>query len=512
MAKSRGLRIFLVCWAIFSVHFATNVVREHYPAFSIVADGDLKLDEYEGFHSDIFVHQDGHAYVGNQIAGSLPAVPALMIFDPLLDRLEEKRLKELRDNPKPAATHDETEYNNRAKFLNIVKARGLDLRFGAATVVTSVFCMAPLSALFVVLMFGIMKKRGIPERRAAGLSLLFAFATPLFYRTAHLNHNVFLMMTVFLLYWLIWSEKEDQSLSAWRLIGAGLCAGLSLALDYAGAVPLLFFYFFWGISRARHCGWLKAIGESMLYVLGTLPSVVFLWWSQWTMYGDPFLPGQKHMPDVNFTDRGWRGIDWPSLDLLRENFLSLNYGLLPFGPLLILGFLPAFFYRRAPLVVDRMRRLSAWGFITIFLLFCAANQYSYMQFNSGFRYLLPVVPLLFLLSADHLNRIPAALLWLLAIPALLHGWVLSMVRYTTLDLYEGVAAVPECWRRVLAQGLQLPWLTRFQQTVADQSHFLHWRIWPFTVVLITALFCAVAWNIRLNKHSTSLSVEESTGD
>ena len=71
------LRIFLVCWIGFGVHFATNVVREHYPAFSIVEDFDLYLDEYEGFHADIFVLPNGHAVQGNQVAGSLPAVPAV---------------------------------------------------------------------------------------------------------------------------------------------------------------------------------------------------------------------------------------------------------------------------------------------------------------------------------------------------------------------------------------------------------------------------------------------------
>ena len=33
---SRETRLFLVAWILYSVHFATNVVREHYPAFSIV--------------------------------------------------------------------------------------------------------------------------------------------------------------------------------------------------------------------------------------------------------------------------------------------------------------------------------------------------------------------------------------------------------------------------------------------------------------------------------------------
>jgi hypothetical protein len=44
-------RIFLIAWMLYSVHFATNVVREHYPAFSISEHGTFYVDEYQGFHS-----------------------------------------------------------------------------------------------------------------------------------------------------------------------------------------------------------------------------------------------------------------------------------------------------------------------------------------------------------------------------------------------------------------------------------------------------------------------------
>ena len=153
-------RLFLVCWIVFTVHFATNVVREHYPAFSIVEDGDLFLDEYEGFHADIFVHTNGHAVVGNQVLGSLPAVPALLLFDPALDAIQEWTLARREAGTAPVEEY-RTGLPNRQDFFAKVRERGLELRFGAATFVTSAFCMAPLSAAFVVLMFGVLRRRGI---------------------------------------------------------------------------------------------------------------------------------------------------------------------------------------------------------------------------------------------------------------------------------------------------------------------------------------------------------------
>ena len=72
---SRPWRIFLVAWMLYSLHFATNVVREHYPAFAIVDHGTFRVDEYQGFHSDIFVHRDGHSVIGNQVLVSVLAAP-----------------------------------------------------------------------------------------------------------------------------------------------------------------------------------------------------------------------------------------------------------------------------------------------------------------------------------------------------------------------------------------------------------------------------------------------------
>src|SRR5262245_52255192 len=92
---SRPCRIFLIGWILYSVHFATNVVREHYPAFSLAEHGTFRVDEYQGFHTDIFVHRDGHSVIGNQVFVSALAAIPLFIFDPVLDRLEQYSKRKL---------------------------------------------------------------------------------------------------------------------------------------------------------------------------------------------------------------------------------------------------------------------------------------------------------------------------------------------------------------------------------------------------------------------------------
>ncbi len=488
------LRLFLVCWVLFSVHFATNVVREHYPAFSLIERGDFVLDEYFGFHSDIFIHTDGHAYVGNQVAGSLIAAIPLLIFDPVLDALERPPQEPGSDSGQDAQSAYDTEYPNRAMFFQLVKERGLELRFGASTAVTSVFLMAPLSALFAVLMYSILQSRGVGRRRSLGLAFLFAFGTPVFYRTGYLNHNVFLMMCVFVAFWLLWPRPEDAvPIAPWRVAAAGFLAGSALALDYAGVVPLLWLYAYLLAVRFPSGGVWRNFNESLRFVAASVPPVLFLWWSQWVMYGNPFLPGQYHMPMVNFTDRGWRGMDWPSPEVLWRNLVDPDWGMYVFGPLLLLGLVPVWFYSDRDLILPRRERRAVAAFIVAFMLFNAINQYSLMQWNTGFRYLLPLVPFIFLALCDHLVRWPRWALVVVAVPVVFHTWVLSMVRYTRVDFGTGNSAVVGSWERFLTEGVRLPWLAVIRQTTPDPNSLIHAQYLPHAILLFAGAICAGIW-------------------
>lgn len=488
------LRLFLILWIIFAAHFATNVVREHYPAFSLIERGDFILDDYVGFHSDIFVHSDGHAYIANQVAGSLPAVIPLLLFDPLLDALEQPPLEAPGDGE--IGADYQTEYPNRAYFLQLVKQKGWHLRFGAATVVTSAFLMSPLAALFCVFIYTILRRRGVDRGFGLALVGLFAFGTPLFYRTAYLNHNVFLMMCTFTSFWLLWPQPQDAlPIKPWRVAAAGFLAGYGVAIDYAGAVPLLWLYGYLIAVRTPAAGFRRSFFESLRFVAGSVPPVLFLWWSQWSMFGNPFLPAQYYMPVVNFTDRGWRGFDWPQLDVFWKNLFDPDWGMYVFAPVLLLGLLPARVHRdrHSRLILPLRERRAATVFIVLFLLFCAANQYSLMQWNTGFRYLLPLLPFIFLALCDHLVRWPRWVFALIAIPSVAHMWVLSTVRYTRVDFGLGSSAIVGSWERFLADGVRLPWLTVLRQTTPDPASLVHAWFLPSALLAFAALMCAVIW-------------------
>ncbi len=486
-SRVRSRQLFFASWILFTAHFATNIEREHYPAFALVDHGTFRVDEYVGFHSDIFVHTDGHAYIGNNVAGAVIAALPLAIFDPALDRLEAHSRARLAQGDSGFTEYRTYEHHpNRRAFFERVRERGLELRLGGAAFVTTAFLMAPLSALFVALVFGLLRRRGVPMGRATLLALLFGFGTPIFFRTSALNHNLLLTWATFGSFLLLWPGPDRAAaVTARRRLLAGGLAGLALALDYAGVVPLLAIYAYLVLERARHVSFGHSFRESLAFVAGSVPPVLFLLFSQWAMFGNPFLPGQYWMPDVNFTDRGWRGFSWPAPDLFWDNLFEPEWGLLTFGPLLLLGFIPARAYARETLVFPRAERWLAFGFVLAFLVFCAANQYSRMQWNTGFRYLLPIVPFLFLGATDHLVRMPRWLLASIAGLAFFHSWVIAAVR----------ESVPLSYQLLLEGGPQLPWLTVLRMTRPPDAPLLSHPLLPLGLLALSLVAAWAAWRL-----------------
>ncbi|HXT70235.1 MAG TPA: hypothetical protein VN700_10800 [Vicinamibacterales bacterium] len=501
LASRRG-RIFVVAWMFYSLHFATNVVREHYPAFSIAQHGTFRVDEYQGFHADIFVHKDGHAVIGNQVFVSMLAAVPLFVFNPVLDRIEAYSKAKIASEGVPAGGY-RIDKPNRQKFFQLVKERGLDLRFGAATAVTSVFFMAPITAAFLVFFYGVLLTRGLEARTATGLTFLLGFGTPLFFRTSTLNHNLFVMYAMFIAFVLLWLPSRGLTTFAEatvvgrslarrpkapgsRRFWAGFFGGITLATDYVGVIilPLLWIYFV--VTRARASSWRTALSESTAIVLGTLPPIAFLLYSQWSMYGNPFLPGQYWMPNQNvFVDVGARGWTLPDPQLFLMNLFDPSFGMYVWAPILLLALVPVRRYRDESLILPRPER--RWLAVTwvAFLVFASSNQYSRLQFNSGFRYLVPLVPFLMLALADHWVRLPRGWRAGVAGVAMLHAWVLTVFR----------EPVGQSWRMFLAEGPQLPWYRVLGLTSSPDNPWLGTWLVPTLLMALTAAIAAGFWRL-----------------
>ncbi len=481
--RSVSWRIFLVTWLLYSAHFATNVVREHYPAFALVDHATFRVDEYEGFHSDIFVHRDGHSVVGNQVLVSVLAAVPLFVFDPVLDALERYSKARLQTAAAPSAEY-RTDKPMRREFFQLVRDRGLDLRFGAATVVTSVFFMAPIGALFLVYFFGVLRARGVAATPALELTFLLGFGTPMFFRMSTLNHNMFVAYATFVCFALLWGSADQPAPAGTRRrLLAGFFAGVTLATDYVAVLLMPLLWAYCVLSRRRTTSWGTALKDSGAMVVGSLPPIAFLLYSQWAMYGNPFLPGQYWMPNQNiYVTAGARGFTLPDLELLWMCLFDPSFGMYTWGPVLLLALIPVA-ARRSGLVVPKPERRWMAATYVALLLFASMNQYSRLQFNSGFRYLLPLVPFAILLIADHWSRFDRRLRWAIIGAAVLHSWVLTVYR----------EPVPRSWQLFLAEGPQLPWYRVLSMTGSPENPWLN-TVWvPLLLLGLTLAVAITIW-------------------
>lgn len=438
-------RLFLTGWLVYSLHFATDIVREHYPAFSLAERGTMRVDPYLGLHPDLFEVPGRGAFINNNPGASIVAAAPYALVRPAVDAVVSRAMRG-RSASEPPAFDDPRP--NRRRFFARAWSQGLDIRFGMAAGVIQVFGTAPLAALMLVVMHGVLRRLGFSAKESVWLALAYGFATPIFFRTGFLNHNLLVAHATLCSFALLFRGEKLES-RAGPLALAGAALGAAIGFDYAGVVPagalgLYAAVRFRSALPARRAvtrlGWL--LGGACVPVGGLLG---YQWWA----FGHPLLPAQAYMPATQYSGFGWNGFDWPALDLLANNLFDPRFGLVAFGPLLALGLLQPLIARRGSVHVQPPERTLAVGLFVALLVFASANQYARLQWNTGFRMLAPAVPLLFLLCADVLVRLPRVAAIAACLLATLHGWCLAMVRA---DTFGSVV-------EVVTSGPRLPWVT-----------------------------------------------------
>jgi len=452
--RGTALRLFLTCWLVFTLHLATNTVREIYPALSLGDHLSFDVSEYVGLHPDIFEIPGRGAFINNNPGASIMGAVPYIVMRPVIDRVVQHVQRIRAQAPEPARAYD-TIYPMAQEFYRQAQERGLDVKFGLAAGAMQALLMAPLSALSVAVMFCILERLTASGQTALFLALLYAFATPVFYRTAQLNHNLLqshFAFFSFVLLWRPWDDAGHPRRPSYLL--AGLLGGWTLVLDYSGLIIVLALSMYGLLRRWSLPEEAKARGDLPRFAAGILFSVVVLLGYQWLAFGHPIYPAQHYMPATRLSLYGYHGIDWPQLDLLWQNAFGLRYGLFISAPILLLAlWLPGWLRPRIRLV----GRLEIWfilSFALAFFLFTSANQFSRLQFNSGVRHLVPVTPFLFLLAATVLLRMPTFLAVLLGVVATYWSWCLALYR----DVEQGWGVI-ESLIHVTLQGPRLPWLT-----------------------------------------------------
>jgi len=126
----------------------------------------------------------------------------------------------------------------------------------------------------------------------------------------------------------------------------------------------------------------------------------------------------------------------------------------------------------------------AWIFSAGLWVFCSSIHYTLRhQWHDGFRYMVPIVPFLFLLVADVIARMPRLWAFVLAAGAVFETWCLAMVREAPLVSIS----------HVVREGLEVPWLTTLVKTAPQYLPALAQGASPLPFFIILILFLRILW-------------------
>lgn len=480
-----GLRLFLTVWLMYAAHATSNVARETYLAVALGGQYTVRVDSFYGLHPDLFEIPGRGAYINSNPGASLLGAVPYAISRPAIAGLF--ALKPSLGAPKPAATYDDPR-PNRSRFMNEMRARGLDVRLALAALVIQAGLMAPLGGIMAVLLFRYLRARYGGDRRALALTLLYAFGTPIFFRSAFLNQNVLLAHCVLGAWMMLtWpgSPQDDRTrIRRWAV--AGLLLGLGLLLDYS-ATPLALVFGAWALWEGAHAGAIRgALSRWGAYALAAAGPILLLLGYQWLAFGSPWYPAQRYMPSTDLSVRGWNGMALPTMDLLRRNLFDLRYGLFAYCPMLIVA-LAAPAVRRVAQQVGRREIAVVIAAVATLWLFSSANQFAYLQWNTGVRFLVPAVPLLYMLLVPLLLNLPGWARGLIVVPTLLVSWCVTMTRED----------VPTALKLLVTEGPTLPMLIVLQKTAGSYAPFLARGLQPFGAlsVLVVAVLVVLIWTV-----------------
>jgi hypothetical protein len=486
-----AFRLFLTCWIVYTLHFATNIVREIYPALALGDHLSFRVDEYANMHPDLFDKPGYGWHIGNNpgasMVAAIPYALARPIIDPIVRRVREQRAASGQTGP-PAY---DSPWPMARDFYAEAWRRGFDVKFGLGAFVMQAFTMAPSSALGVVTMFFVLRLLFGSDRTALWLALLYAFGTPVFFRTGYLNQNMMLGHIAFLGFLALWNPWGGQRLSTGaRFFLAGLAGGTAFLFDYSGVVMLLGLFAYGIATRLRERVDRHVVQHAAWYVLGTLPPVLLLWFYQWQAFGHPFYPGQHWMPPVEWIELGYRGVGGPQLELLGLLLFNFRFGLFVSAPVLLLALAAPFVERGTRRTLPALELAALLGLVAgLWLLFGSVN-YTRLQFNTGIRYLSPTFPFLFLPAAVVLMRLPRRLVWFIGVASVAQNWCLAMYR----DVERGPFGVFEPLVQTLLGGFRLPALTTLSRLGGMEAYFPFGPT-PVPLFLLTAAILYGVWMV-----------------
>ncbi|MDP9171772.1 MAG: hypothetical protein M3N54_14240 [Acidobacteriota bacterium] len=467
-------RVFLTCWLVYAFFWTPFIVREHFPALALAERGSLNVERYFGWTEDIFRGSNGGAYINNNPGASLTGAIPLLLFKPLLARVDAWN----QTLPRPGEA-DEGEMFQRT----LQEGRGI--YFLLVAFLTSALIMGPATAATAGYLCSRLIQSGVPGSSATLCALVYGLGTPVLFRIGHLNHNLLVGNAGFLALLLLW-DPEDRLLTALRAMLAGLLAGYSVLCDYSGVVVVAITALYVWLRSSQQTGRAR-FRILAAFAAGLAPAFAALALYQAWAFGSLYRPSQHYMAPTAPTSHGYRGFDWPSPSLAWANFFDPRFGLFLWCPALILAFW-APFQRSARYRLPRRETWVILTYFSLFVLFCAANQYSWLQPSTGFRYLVPIVGPMAVLAIQASQSLGKQLRRMLALLTCVQAMVVAAAQKNDVRLSLGTL-----WGR----RFEMLWMIRLAKAGVPASQW--WSLSAF--VLLTVLLVLLWYPSLRQRHA-----------
>jgi hypothetical protein len=195
------------------------------------------------------------------------------------------------------------------------------------------------------------------------------------------------------------------------------------------------------------------------------------------------------MPPVEWSDLGYQGVAGPSPDLAWMLLIDPRFGLLVNTPVIILALGAPFLAARGSFL-PRRESLLMCAVGVLFLLFFSSVHYTRLQYITGIRYMVPVIPFLVLAAIPLLLRLPRALTYGIVVVSVIINWGLAMGRPLN---DEG--SIVESLARIYLGGFQLPALNTLSRMSASYvpgaSSFS-----AGVVLVVTGIVLYAVWTVK----------------
>jgi hypothetical protein len=202
---------------------------------------------------------------------------------------------------------------------------------------------------------------------------------------------------------------------------------------------------------------------------------------------------------VKWIDQGYRGYGLPQLELLVALAFDYRFGLFVSSPLLLLALFSPLARRRA---LPNFELAFILLLFAAFWLFFSGSNYTRLQFNTGIRYMAPMLPFLFVPAAVMLMRLPRFAVYFIGVISVTESWCLAMYR----DVEHGYGVLDPVLQ-VFLGGFQLPALTTLFYMGGQYGNFFRIGVSPLPLFTLAAAVLYGVWSPRLARGGALASVE-----